>query len=92
MPTLVKTIADLNYQAPGIQLFYQGVYAPSTSNAVQLLMSTLNISDFEIDRMSCTETEEEILVVRINSGEYDGLYDVEYIFAAGELTLLQHLH
>lgn len=90
MPTLVKTIADLNYQAPGIQLFYQGVYAPSASNAVQLLMSTLNISDFEIDRVSCTE--EEILVVRINSGEYDGLYDVEYIFAAGELTLLQHLH
>lgn len=90
MPTLIKTISDLNYQSPGIQLFYQGVYAPSASKAVQLLMSALNASDFEIDRVSCAE--EEILVVRINSGEYEGLYDVEYIFAAGELTLLQHLH
>ncbi|MEZ9932667.1 hypothetical protein AB4455_06420 [Vibrio sp. 10N.261.46.E12] len=90
MPTLVKAIAGLNCQTNGIQLFYQDVYMPSSSQAVGLLMGALNITDFEIDCISCTE--EDMLVVRINSGEYTGLYDVEYVFVAGELTLLQHLH
>lgn len=74
----------------GFRMFMQGVYATSTAQAVHQLMATLEAGKYSLE--SIPVDGDESVIARITTGEFRGLYDVEYSLARGELTLLEHLN
>ncbi|USD58937.1 hypothetical protein J4N45_10385 [Vibrio sp. SCSIO 43140] len=74
----------------GFRMFMQGVYATSPAQAVHQLMAMLEADKYTLE--SIPFDGDESIIARITTGEFRGLYDVEYSLARGELTLLEQLY